>query len=179
VAGNRACLFKTYIFKTKIFKMATQLPLLQIKTSIHIAKGRQEVFEAIADPEKMSHYFIAKSSGPMRDGSTVQWTFPEMDASFPVQVKTAVPAEKIEFSWRGVDGTETTVRIELKPVSEAITYVNITEGEKEATEGGIKWLKENTEGWANFLACLKAYLEYGINLRKGAFKPLSVPEKDK
>ena len=28
---------------------------------------------------------------------------------------------------------------------------------------------ENTEGWANFLACLKAYLEYGINLRKGAF----------
>jgi dihydrofolate reductase len=23
----------------------------------------------------------------------------------------------------------------------------------------------NTEGWANFLACLKAYLEYGINLR--------------
>ena len=28
---------------------------------------------------------------------------------------------------------------------------------------------EVTEGWANFLACLKAYLEYGINLRKGAF----------
>lgn len=28
---------------------------------------------------------------------------------------------------------------------------------------------ENTEGWANFLACLKAYLDYGINLRKGAF----------
>lgn len=31
----------------------------------------------------------------------------------------------------------------------------------------------NTEGWANFLACLKAYLEYGINLRKGAFDFLS------
>jgi hypothetical protein len=27
----------------------------------------------------------------------------------------------------------------------------------------------NTEGWANFLACMKAYLEYGIQLRKGAF----------
>jgi len=34
---------------------------------------------------------------------------------------------------------------------------------------GINWLKSNTEGWANFLACLKAYLEYGINLRKGGF----------
>ena len=30
-------------------------------------------------------------------------------------------------------------------------------------------LMGQTEGWANFLACLKAYLEYGINLRKGAF----------
>jgi hypothetical protein len=36
-------------------------------------------------------------------------------------------------------------------------------------EKGIKWLQGNTAGWANFLACLKAYLEYGINLRKGAF----------
>lgn len=27
----------------------------------------------------------------------------------------------------------------------------------------------NTEGWANFLACMKAYLEYDIQLRKGAF----------
>ncbi len=27
----------------------------------------------------------------------------------------------------------------------------------------------NTEGGANFLACLKAYLEHGIILRKGAF----------
>ena len=36
-------------------------------------------------------------------------------------------------------------------------------------EAGIKWLKGNTEGWANFLACLKAWLEYGIHLRKGAF----------
>ncbi len=28
-------------------------------------------------------------------------------------------------------------------------------------------LIENSGGWSNFLACLKAYLEYGIQLRKG------------
>ncbi len=33
----------------------------------------------------------------------------------------------------------------------------------------VNWLRRNTEGWANFLDCLKAWLEYGINLRKGAF----------
>ena len=40
---------------------------------------------------------------------------------------------------------------------------------KSLNEAGIKQLMGQTEGWANFLACLKAYLEYGINLRKGAF----------
>lgn len=34
----------------------------------------------------------------------------------------------------------------------------------------IKWLSGNSFGWSNFLACLKAYLEYNINLRKGAFE---------
>ncbi len=39
----------------------------------------------------------------------------------------------------------------------------------EANEMGLQWFGGNTEGWANFLACLKAYLEFGINLRKGGF----------
>jgi len=40
---------------------------------------------------------------------------------------------------------------------------------KQYNENNLKWALGNTEGWANFLACMKAYLEYGINLRKGAF----------
>jgi len=49
------------------------------------------------------------------------------------------------------------------------TLVSVTEKSRNNDEAGIKWLKGNTEGWANFLTCLKAYLEYGINLRKGGF----------
>jgi hypothetical protein len=49
------------------------------------------------------------------------------------------------------------------------TVVTITEKSRNNDEAGIKWLTGNTAGWANFLACLKAFLEYGINLRKGAF----------
>jgi hypothetical protein len=45
----------------------------------------------------------------------------------------------------------------------------VTEKSRDKDEAGLKWLMQNTEGWANFLACLKAWLEYGINLRKGAF----------
>jgi hypothetical protein len=61
----------------------------------------------------------------------------------------------------------------LIPRTGNATLVNITEKSRENNEAGIKWLKGNTEGWANFLACLKAWLEYGINLRKGAFDFMS------
>ena len=148
---------------------------LQIKTGIRIAKPAAEVFEAIADPAHMSKYFISRSSGRMEEGATLQWGFPEMDLTFPVSVKKMDPHKHIGFSWPSEDGSETHVNIQLQPVSEAITFVVITEGEKEPTDDGIQWLKGNTEGWANFLACLKAYLEYGINLRKGAFDPSQMP----
>ena len=111
----------------------------------------------------------------MEAGKTVDWIFPEMEASFPVQVKTIEPDSRIQFNWNDFDGTETTVTITLKPASETGTLVEITEGERPASAEGIRWLKSNTEGWANFLACLKAYLEYGINLRKGAFDPSQMP----
>ena len=39
----------------------------------------------------------------------------------------------------------------------------------EVFEAGSKWLSGNSFDWFNLLACLKAYLEYGINLQKDAF----------
>jgi hypothetical protein len=48
-------------------------------------------------------------------------------------------------------------------------YRNRVNG-NELNEDNLNWALENSEGWANFLACMKAYLEYGIQLRKGAFE---------
>lgn len=158
--------------------MTPSLSPLQIKTALRVAKPVSDVFEAIVDPQKMANYFIARGSGRIEEGKTVEWSFPEMEGAFPVNVKKVVHDQQIVFTWNDTDGTETTVAITLEPVSEDITFVVITEGEKEATEDGIRWLKGNTEGWANFLACLKAFLEYGINLRKGAFDPSQMPVQE-
>lgn len=155
--------------------MNPQAPL-QIKTSLRVAKPADEVFEAIVDPEKMSNYFISKSSGRMETGAVLQWSFPEMTMSFPIRVVTTIPAKQVSFAWNTEDGSETMVDVQLNPVDENTTFVVVTEGEKDLTEAGLRWLKSNTEGWANFLACLKAFLEYGINLRKGAFDPSQMPE---
>jgi uncharacterized protein YndB with AHSA1/START domain len=153
----------------------TTLSPLQINTALRIARPLQDVFEAIADPAQMSQYFISNSTGRMEEGVTVEWSFPETDASFPVRITKAEPHTGFVFHWNDLDGSETTVTITLTTVDDNTTFVQITEGEKEINESGLRWLKSNTEGWANFLACLKAWMEYGINLRKGAFYPTQMP----
>ena len=151
---------------------------LLIKTSLNVQRTPEEVFEAIVDPVKMSGYFIASSTGRMEAGKTLLWKFPEFDMEFPVKIISVQPARFVSFSWEDPEGIMTTVEITLKPEAEKNTSVTITEGPRDHNAAGIKWLQGNTEGWANFLACLKAYMEYGINLRKGAFSPARVSQKE-
>lgn len=141
---------------------------LEIKAAIQVLKPAREVFEAIADPAKMSNYFISESSGRMEAGKILNWRFPEYNMDVPVRVAEVVPGRFISFYW-DVDGKEHRSEISLSPNGSDATVVTVIEKGGVSDEAGIKWLKGNTEGWANFLACLKAYLEYGINLRKGAF----------
>jgi uncharacterized protein YndB with AHSA1/START domain len=142
---------------------------LEIKAAIQIAKPAQEVFDAIVDPEKMSNYFISKGSARIEEEKQLIWQFPEFDTEVPVRTGKIEKDRYVSFYWEGSKGKELLVEMTLIPKGDEATLVNVTEKEMENNEAGIKWLKSNTEGWANFLACLKAYLEYGINLRKGAF----------
>ncbi len=149
---------------------------LEIKTRLQILKPAGEVFDNIVDPEKMKNYFISQSSGFMKEGELLIWKFPEIDIEFTVTVGKIEQGKYISYYWDGaMDGEQTFVEISLQQVSANITFVSITEKSKANNEAGIKWLKNNTEGWANFLACLKAWMEYGVHLRKGAFNPSQLP----
>jgi uncharacterized protein YndB with AHSA1/START domain len=145
---------------------------LEIKAALQISKPVNEVFEAIVDPVKMSNYFISKSSGRMEEGKLLTWQFPEFKMNFPVRIGKIERNKYISFYW-DIDGIELLTEMTLTPKTNDSTLVTISEKSRKNDEAGIKWLKGNTEGWANFLACLKAWLEYGINLRKGAFDFMS------
>ena len=150
--------------------------MLTIKTGLNIQKPSQTVFEAIIDPAQMKNYFISKGSARLKAGATVDWEFPEMPGmSFPVEVDEVIPNEKISFRWKDEHGTETSVNF-LLSANGPSTRVDITEGSRRADEAGIKWYAQNTAGWMNFLDCLKAWLEYGINLRKGSFSTQDMPD---
>lgn len=142
---------------------------LNISAALQIHKPASEIYEAIIDPVKMSGYFISESTGPMVAGTEVEWKFPEFDERYAVQVLETIPDEKVVFEWEGAKGVTTKVSIVLEPKDNGATVVRVSEGELDNNEEGIKWLKVNTEGWGNFLACMKCYLEHGINLRTGGY----------
>lgn len=141
---------------------------LEIKAAIQIQKPADKIFDAIINPSKMSNYFISKGSGILEEGKQIMWQFPEFEIEFPIRVAKIEKDKFVSFYW-DIDATELLVEISLIARGTESTLVKITEKSRKNDEAGIKWLQSNTEGWANFLACLKAYLEYNINLRKGAF----------
>jgi len=138
---------------------------LESNATLQIQIPIEEVFEGIVNPAKMTKYFISKSSGRMESGKEVLWKFPEFADKYPVKVINLEVNRSISFVW----DPETVVYITLEKLTDESTLVRVNESGKELNENNLKWVLENTEGWANFLACMKAYLEYGIQLRKGAF----------
>ena len=141
---------------------------LEINVAMQISKPINEVFEAIVNPEKMCNYFISQSTGRMEEGKNLIWQFPEFDMEVPVKVVKIEKDSVISYYWEN-SGQNLLVEMKLSTVGNNSTLIKISEKSMENNEAGLKWLSGNSFGWSNFLACLKAYLEYGINLRKGSF----------
>jgi uncharacterized protein YndB with AHSA1/START domain len=138
---------------------------LESNATIQIQKPIEEVFEGIVNPEKITKYFISESSGRLESGKEVIWKFPEFEDKFPVKEIKIENNSSISFVW----DPKTVVIITLEKLPDDGTIVRVNENGKVLNEDNLKWALENSGGWANFLACMKAYLEYGIQLRKGAF----------
>ena len=144
---------------------------LSIKAALQVGKTPEEVFEAIVDPAIMSNYFISESTGRMEAGKQLVWRFPEFDMNVPIRVGEIVKPSYISYYWGSSEpGVELLVEFAIAPYGNGHSVVTVTEKSMDNNEAGINWLKGNTEGWANFLACLKAWLEYGVHLRRGAFE---------
>ena len=138
---------------------------LKTKATIQIQKPIREVFEGIVNPAIMTKYFISESSGRLESGKEVIWKFPEFADKFPIKEIKIETNLSISFVW----DPKTVVKITLEKLPDNSTLIKVNENGKELNEDNLKWALENSGGWANFLACMKAYLEYGIQLRKGAF----------
>ena len=82
-----------------------------------------------------------------------------------MKVLEAEPAKKLKFIWAGF-GMESTVEATFEAKDNG-TRVAVREGEWESDAAGIKRYGGQMQGWVNMLLCLKAFLIFGIDLRRG------------
>lgn len=154
---------------------------LKFQVQTKIQKPVSEVFDAVYNPEKLKGYFTTGgSSGPLDEGTRVMWSWHDYPGSYEVNVIKTVPNELIVFEWEVTGGGyNTRTEISFEPLGASETLVKITESGWEENEKGLKESYGNCFGWTQMICSLKAYLEYGINLRKGAFEGLYEAESKK
>ncbi len=83
-------------------------------------------------------------------------------------VRQVIAGERLVFEWESNEGGyNTRVEMVFKPVDARTTMVQIQESGWKDTPAGREGSHGNAGGWMFMLSALKAYLEYGINLRAG------------
>lgn len=156
---------------------------LKFQVSTRVSRPVHEVFEAVADPAKLSAYFTTGGAvGRLETGATVQWDFADFPGAFPVHVVEVIQDEKIVLRWEASEGPPedgapvagagymTTVTMTFAPLDDDTrTLVTIAEEGWRETPAGLKASYGNCMGWSQMLSALKASVEYGINLRTGAY----------
>lgn len=147
---------------------------LRFKVHIKIQKPVSEVFDAVYNPKKLSSYFTTGgASGPLDEGKTVTWDFADFPGAFPVHVKQVIPNQLIVFEWQAAgsekDPYNTKVEMRFETLENNSTMVSITESGWKQDEKGLESSYGNCFGWSHMSCCLKAFVEYGINLRRGSF----------
>lgn len=139
----------------------------KFQVQLKIRKPVAEVFDAVVNPAKLTGYFLQTSSGPLAQDAKVSWKFAEVEEPFDVVVSQVVENERITFDWPSEGGGSTRVWMVFMAMDADNTMVQIREGGWPETPEGSKASHGNAGGWMHMLACLKGYLEYGINLRAG------------
>jgi uncharacterized protein YndB with AHSA1/START domain len=150
---------------------------LKFRVAARIARPVHEVFEAVADPAQLSHYFTTGGAqGRLETGATVTWDFHDFPGSFPVDVVDVVPDRKIVLRWDANEngepaGYKVKVTMEFTPLDgDTRTLVSISEEGWRESQAGLDASYGNCMGWSQMLAAMKVWVEHRINLREGMYK---------
>lgn len=151
---------------------------LRFKVAARISRPLHEVFEAVADPAKLSSYFTTGgASGRLEPGATVDWEFHDFPGVFPVHVIEVVPDSRIVLEWEASEGEppksagySTRVTMSFSELEDGRTLVEIAEQGWRLTDTALGASYGNCQGWTEMLCSLKAWMEFGVRLREGLYR---------
>ena len=136
-----------------------------------IARPVADVYDAIVSSDRLTRYFTNSSSGDLKEGESITWTWNDW-GDFPVTVRKMVTNEMIVLAleskiWKKTkEGSyEVLVIFEFEELEDGATMLSISEEGWKTDAEGLKGSHDNCGGWMHMLMCLKAYIEHGIDLR--------------
>lgn len=86
-----------------------------------------------------------------------------------MNVKKVVPNESIVLEWEGAKELMTRIEMTFEKTATSETLVKVSETGWRETQADLDSSYQNCQGWTQMTCALKAFLEHGINLGKGAY----------
>ena len=124
----------------------------------------ERVWNAATQANHINEYFTDGSKGDFReDLKPVTWQWKQWGTA-RLNVTACKPMRYVEYEWTAEAGTyRTTVRFEFSRQKGRVLFKLSEYGWKQAD---LADAFDHCGGWTDFLANLKAYLYYGMDLRK-------------
>lgn len=124
---------------------------------ILIRKPAADIFRAFREPGELEKFWLAKASGALEVGTTVEWDFMVEGAYAEATATELVPGEKIAWKWN--DGSA--VEIFLVEIEDGTVVRVENSGFAGTEEEKVATALESTQGFTIVLCDLKILLETG------------------
>lgn len=119
----------------------------------------ERVWQAWADPEKLSQWFTDDARGQPEAGGTYTWIWKAFGAEVPNEVVLAEPGERLALSSPSPGGGPPTLLEVTVGRDGAQTVVRVVNSGFPEGEGGREMARDLESGWTLALAILGHYLE--------------------
>ena len=127
-----------------------------VEVDMLIRRPAVEVYEAFADPDQITEFWLARSSGRLEPGAHVHWAFKVAGAHTEVDVIEARPGKLLDLRWD--EGQPLRITFTDRRNS-TLVGIKITDfGGDTPNASAI----EAMSGFTLVLASLKMWLEHGI-----------------
>lgn len=134
------------------------------KAQMLIRKPASEVFNAFTDPNHTTKFWFDKTTGPLTEGASVEWTWTKFNMTFPVTVEEFTQNEKVIMTW-GSGEYLSSLTWDFTDRGKDGTYVTIVnDGFLGTDDEKVAKALNSTGGFNLVIAAAKAYLEHGIEL---------------
>lgn len=130
---------------------------MDIQTQMQINVPANKAYEAFVNPEEISGFWFSHSSERWETGKTITLKYVEYNAELDIEIVHMEENRLIQFTWGN--------RLVDIHFEENDNGVIVTTIEQDFDKNEVEQLLGQKEGWVYMLSCLKAYLEYNVEIR--------------